>query len=276
MAYSKDESPNLSSTVEPQPQRSLVAEQVCVTLPTYGMGGSAGFNFDGEDDDRLIKNKSGTIRAVRILKDISFSLKHGERLAVLGLNGSGKTTLLQVLSGAIPPDTGRVLCVGEPTSLININLGMQMQASGHRNITLRGLASGFAHHEIEERRKGIAEFSELGDFLDLPVSTYSAGMRMRLSFAIVTSFDPEILILDEWLSAGDAEFREKASERMQEFADRAGILVLASHNRPLLRRICSKGIWLERGEMVAFGDAEDVISAYEEKLKKTQKLDRRA
>lgn len=245
-------------------KRRLLAEDVGLTLPTFGSYAPVETSSQNTSTEnlRIVRNAKGKIRGIRVLENISFQLTNGERLALLGANGSGKTSLLQVLSGAIPPDTGRVLCSGKPTSLININLGMQLAATGHRNITLRGLASGFNRDEIENRREEIAKFTELGDFLHLPVTTYSAGMRMRLSFAIVTSFDPEILILDEWLSAGDAEFREKASQRMEQFAERAGIIVLASHNKALLEQVCTSAIWLRDGRIASTGTVTEVFKDY--------------
>ena len=164
----------------------------------------------------------------------------------------------------MPPDAGRVVVEGVSTSLININLGMQQEATGHKNITLRGLAAGRTKEEIEAKRAEIADFSELGEFLDMPIMTYSAGMRMRLNFAIATAFDPEILILDEWLSAGDAAFKAKASSRMKAFVGKAGILVLASHSINLLKENCNRAILLDEGRIVAQGDVDDILQRYQE------------
>ncbi len=214
-------------------------------------------------DSRLIMGEGGRILGVRALESISFDLSGGDRLAVIGSNGAGKTTLLQILAGILPPDSGEVVIEGRCTSLININLGMQMEATGHRNITLRGLAGGYPRNEIEARRQDIADFCELGKFLDMPIETYSAGMRMRLNFAIATAFEPEILLLDEWLSAGDAAFRAKATQRMQSFVRKAGILVLASHSRQLLIDNCNRAIWMDDGRIREFGDVEDLYDRYQ-------------
>jgi ABC-type polysaccharide/polyol phosphate transport system ATPase subunit len=171
-----------------------------------------------------------------------------------------------VLAGLLPPDRGQVRIEGQVTSLININLGIQAQATGHQNITLRGLAAGFPKKAIAEKRAEIAEFSELREFLDLPVDTYSAGMRMRLSFAIATTFTPEILILDEWLSTGDASFRQKASERMQSFSQAASIIVLATHSLPLIEQVCNRAIWLDGGGIRMDGEVGEVLPAYNEAM----------
>lgn len=241
---------------------SISAKDLALNYPLYGQGGAAARRVEAGDESRLLRNSAGDVIGVRALQSISFDIKSGERVALLGANGSGKTSLLQVLAGIYTPDQGRVDINGRATALVNINLGMSDEASGHKNITLRGLAAGWSRKEIEEKRAEIAEFSELGEFLDLPVQTYSSGMRMRLSFAIVTSFEPEILILDEWLSAGDAAFREKATKRMQRLVERAGILVLASHSPALLRATCSRAIWLDQGRILADGDIEEVLPMY--------------
>jgi ABC-type polysaccharide/polyol phosphate transport system ATPase subunit len=238
----------------------LLAESLGVSFPVRGNIREQGLS---ESDDRLIWNKHGKLRAVQALRNISLDLKTGDRLAIVGRNGSGKTTLLQVLGGILSPSAGRLTYRGRVTSLININLGIQPEASGHRNITLRGLASGYSRKEIEQKRGEIAEFSELGEFLSMPMMSYSAGMRMRLTFAIATAFTPEILVLDEWLSAGDTAFKKKATNRMQEFVGKAGILILASHSRQLILDNCEQAIWLDGGEIRERGPVEEVLKAYE-------------
>ena len=238
----------------------LRAEKVGVTFPVRGNVHEQALS---EHDGRLIWNKSGRLRGVRALADVSFELKTGDRLAIVGRNGSGKTTLLQILAGILSPSEGKLVSRGSITSLININLGIQAEASGHRNITLRGLAAGYTRKQIEEKRQEIADFSELGDFLNMPMESYSSGMRMRLTFAIATAFTPEILILDEWLSAGDASFKKRATDRMQEFVAKAGILVLASHSRQLILDNCETAIWMDGGRIRAFGSAKDILKDYE-------------
>jgi ABC-type polysaccharide/polyol phosphate transport system ATPase subunit len=242
---------------------SLTVENVSLLFPLYSLAQLRGLAEGEVHDDRILVSARGKILGVKAIENVSFQLRAGDRLALVGRNGSGKTTLLQVLAGILPPDSGRVVVDGRSTNLININLGMQMEASGHRNITLRGLAAGRARAEIEARRADIARFSELGEFLDMPIETYSAGMRMRLNFAIATAFEPEILLLDEWISAGDAAFRSKATARMKEFVGRAGILVLASHSRQLLVENCNRALWIDRGKVRAEGAVTQVVDAYE-------------
>ena len=219
-------------------------------------------------DNRVITDARGRIKAIQALSDIAFELNRGDRLGLVGRNGSGKTTLLQVLAQILIPDDGQVIVDGTATNLLNINLGIQPGANAQRNITLRGLAAGHTREEIEARRQQIIDFSELGDFIEMPVETYSSGMRMRLSFAIATAFQPEILILDEWLSTGDIAFRAKATARMNDFVGQAGILVLASHSKKLLMDNCNQAIWLEDGRIKASGNVEDIWNAYEETQKR--------
>ncbi|MDZ7627823.1 MAG: ABC transporter ATP-binding protein [Parvularculaceae bacterium] len=241
---------------------SVIVSKVSLSFPIL-TGSRAQYEIPGAHDDRLVKWPNGSFRAVRALRDISLSLDRGDRLGIIGPNGSGKTSLLQVVAGIYTPDSGEVRLTGRATSLINLSLGMQPEASGQRNITLKGLAYGHARAEIERKRQAIIEFCELGEFIDMPVMTYSSGMSMRLAFAIATAFEPEILILDEWLSTGDAAFRMRAVERMNSFARRAGVILLATHSKQLLLDNCNLGLWLERGMVRGFGDIKSVYASYE-------------
>jgi ABC-type polysaccharide/polyol phosphate transport system ATPase subunit len=193
----------------------------------------------------------GRSRRVEALRDVSFTLSAGDRLGLVGHNGAGKTTLLKVLYGIYQPTAGRVSAQGRVDALFNIRLGFRPEATGRRNIVLRGLINGWSNHEIEERMDAIVEFSELGDFIDLPFKAYSSGMAARLAFAVATTLEPEILLMDEWIGAGDASFRNKAKARMDEMAAKAGIIVIASHSPDLIRRTCNKVLELEKGRMKA-------------------------
>jgi len=243
----------------------LKADKLSLVFPLYGKPSEVNKVANAPDEEvnpKLIHGPKGDIVGVHALRGVSFDLEGGQRLGIVGSNGSGKTTLLQVLAGIYTPDSGTLQVHGKRSNLINIGLGMRVEATGRRNIVLGGLAAGHRKADVLAQAADIEAFSELGEFLSMPVSTYSAGMRMRLSFAIATAFDPEILILDEWLSAGDEIFRRKAAERMQEFVSTAGILVLASHNASLLKENCDQGLWLRHGEVEAFGEIETVLEAY--------------
>jgi ABC-2 type transport system ATP-binding protein/lipopolysaccharide transport system ATP-binding protein len=196
---------------------------------------------------------------IQALDDISLRIEHGDRLGIVGSNGAGKTTLLRVLAGVYEPVNGRVLIHGKISPLFDVGLGMDPEATGEENIILRGLYLGFSKREMQARTQEIVEFTELGQYLSLPVRTYSAGMMLRLAFAVSTCIEPDILLMDEWVLAGDAQFQEKANQRVEAFVDRSNILVLASHSDDMIRRWCNKVIRLEQGQIVAAGRTPEAI-----------------
>lgn len=208
--------------------------------------------------DKRLPQTGGTIsgnrrrRYVTALDDVSFDLVAGDRLGLVGGNGAGKTTLLKVLYGIYEPTAGRVAVNGRVDALFNIDLGFRQEATGRRNIVLRGLINGWTMAEIDARMDEIIGFSELGEFIDLPFKSYSQGMAARLAFAIATSLEPQILLMDEWIGAGDASFQDKAQQRMQRLADHAGIVILASHQNDLIARTCNKVLELEHGRVRRF------------------------
>jgi ABC-type polysaccharide/polyol phosphate transport system ATPase subunit len=202
---------------------------------------------------------TGRLQFVQALDSVSFALQAGDRLGLIGSNGAGKTTLLKVLYGIYEPTSGSVAVDGRIDALFNINLGFRREATGRRNIELRALINGWSSDEIERRMDDIIAFSELGPFIDMPMKAYSQGMSARLAFSVATVLEPEVLLMDEWIGAGDPDFQEKARERMAEIAAKAGIIVLASHNHGLLRTICNKVLHLEAGEVKEFGDATEIL-----------------
>jgi ABC-type polysaccharide/polyol phosphate transport system ATPase subunit len=203
-----------------------------------------------------IERANGSDR-VTALEGIDFKLEAGDRLGLVGPNGAGKTTLLKVLYGIFEPTSGRIDVKGRVDALFNIALGFRREATGRRNLVLRGLINGWTMDEINARAEEIIEFSELGEFIDVPFKAYSQGMAARLAFSVATSLQPEILLMDEWIGAGDASFQAKAQQRMNEIAKKAGIIVLASHNSNLLRKTCNKILQLEKGRVKAFMPVEE-------------------
>jgi ABC-type polysaccharide/polyol phosphate transport system ATPase subunit len=199
---------------------------------------------------------------VRALENITLDLNDGDRLGLVGHNGAGKTTLLRVISGVYPPVSGKVEVLGRLASYTDMALGMDPEATGWQNIILHCVFMGMTFSEARALSPSIAEFSELGQYLDLPVRTYSSGMHLRLAFAITTSVHPNIIVMDEMIGGGDAQFLEKAQRRMSEVLGRARVLVLASHSEAIIRAFCSKAIWLEKGRIRMAGSAADVLATY--------------
>jgi len=203
---------------------------------------------------------------VQALENINLQIEHGDRVALIGHNGAGKTTLLRVLAGVYEPTGGQIASSGKIAALSDIMLGIDMESTGHENISIRGRLLGLNRKEVELRREEIAEFSGLGEFLDMPVRTYSSGMVLRLAFAVSTSIVPDILLLDEWIGAGDATFLSKAEDRLDRLVGQTGILVLATHSLSLATRVCNKALWLEHGSIMAQGPIDEVVLAYQESL----------
>ena len=212
--------------------------------------------------NRIAEDNTGVI-IVKAIDDLSLTLESGDRLGLIGHNGAGKSTLLRVMAGIYPPTAGTVDVQGKTVPLLDIALGMDDQSTGRQNIRLRGLLLGMTDAEIRRKTDEIADFTELGDYLDLPLRTYSSGMRVRLAFAISTAVEADILLLDEVLGVGDVSFQEKANRRLQELHDRAEIVVLAIHSADVIRKTCNKVLWMERGRLRMLGAVDEVLDAYE-------------
>jgi ABC-type polysaccharide/polyol phosphate transport system ATPase subunit len=212
--------------------------------------------------NRIAEDNDGVV-VVRALEDVNLRFERGDRIGLIGPNGAGKSTLLRALAGIYPPTAGEITREGRVVPLLDISLGMDENSTGRQNIRLRGLLLGMSDAEIREKQEDIAEFCELGDYLDLPIRTYSSGMRVRLAFAVSTAVDAEILLLDEVMGVGDASFMHKAEARLADLRSRAEIVVLAMHSNSEIRRVCNKALWMERGHVRAFGPVEEVVSQYE-------------
>ncbi len=245
-------------------QAILRLDNVSVSFPVYH-GGSRSLKkaiLSRSSAGRIARDANDRI-TIDALRDVSFSLKRGDRLALIGSNGAGKTTLLRVMAGIYEPFAGAVKIHGRVSPMFDIGLGIDSDLSGYDNIRIRGLLLGLSAREIERLLPLIVDFTELGDYLDMPVRTYSSGMVLRLTFAVATCYEPEILLMDEWILAGDAHFMTKAGERINSFVEKASVLVLASHNLEVCRRWCNKGLWMDRGSVKAFGPVEEVIADYQ-------------
>ncbi len=203
---------------------------------------------------------------VRALQDVTLEVGAGERLGVIGHNGAGKSTLLKLLAGIYLPTRGRRRVRGQISSLFDISLGFEQEATGWENIYYRSYLQGETRRSVNAKVESIAEFSELGDFLNMPVRYYSAGMLVRLAFSIATAVEPEVLLIDEVLSVGDMAFQTKARQRMREMMSQAQLAVIVSHDLESLRRLCDRGIWLDHGRVCVDGPIDDAIDAYKESV----------
>jgi len=210
---------------------------------------------------RLARDRKQRV-IVQALRDVSFTVRSGDRLGLIGGNGAGKTTLLRTLAGIYEPVMGRLEITGSLHALLDAQLGMNPDLTGRENILLRGLYSNLSKPEIARLEEDVREFAELGEFMDLPVRIYSAGMVVRLGFGLATAIRPRILIMDEWLMAGDASFIEKARARLEDMVSGAEILVLASHSPTVVKEWCDRVLWLDQGQVRDDGPPERVLERY--------------
>ncbi len=249
---------------------SLVqADNVTLDYPIIGMvNRSLKNHILGAATGGLI-SLSDKVPIVKALRGISFSLKEGDRLGLIGHNGAGKSTLLKVLAGIYQPTSGSVTTMGKVVSTLNLSLGMESEATGIENIVIRGLLLGMKRAEIIKKLDEIVAFTELGDYLNMPVGIYSSGMATRLAFATVTAMDSDILLMDEVIGTGDVAFMDKAERRLNDFMNRNKILVLASHNESVIQKFCNVALLLEHGELVSMGEASKVLEIYQHRAAMT-------
>lgn len=196
------------------------------------------------------------------LDDVSFSLNRGDRLAIMGMNGAGKSTLLKVIAGVLKASEGKVFKRGKVVPLLELGAGFDMQYTGAENIYLYGAMLGYSKEFLEEKYAEIVEFAELGDFINVPLKNYSSGMKARLGFSIATVVEPDILILDEVLSVGDAKFRKKSEKKIMDMFDKGITVLFVSHNETQVRNLCTRGILLENGKLTISGTVEEVLEKY--------------
>ena len=241
---------------------SLQFNNVSVSFPLYhGESRSLKKTVFAVASGRLGEDKKHRL-VVQALRDISFSLKSGDRLGFVGSNGAGKTTLLRTMAGIYEPVHGNIEIEGAITALLDANQGMNIDLTGRENIRLRGLYMGLNQAQVRRLEEDVANFAELNQFLELPVRTYSSGMIIRLGFALATAIRPQILLMDEWILAGDASFLDKARHRLEGMVQGAEILVLSSHSAEIIMRWCNRVIWMDGGQIKLAGSPEEVLAAY--------------
>jgi len=242
---------------------SITLENVSVDFPVYNAASRSLKNrVLNATAGGIIERQHDGVVVVHSLKNLNLRISAGDRIGLVGHNGAGKTTLLRVLSGIYHPTRGRVSIHGDVTSLINIGLGIDPEFTGRENILLRSAMMGLGPEEALSRIDEIIEFSGLQNFIDMPFRTYSSGMQLRLAFSVSTCIRPQILIMDEWLSTGDLDFKDRAEQRLKEVVTSTEILVFASHSMQLLEKNCNRLVWLDHGEVRMDGGFAEVSDAY--------------
>ncbi|WP_394550494.1 sugar ABC transporter ATP-binding protein [Pantoea sp. SGAir0180] len=240
----------------------LKLDNVAVSYPIFDVKSrSLKANFVRLTTGGVISSNSRQV-TVDALKNINLTLEHGDRLALIGHNGAGKSTLLKTMAGIYEPTQGAIESKGSIASLLDINLGVNPESSGRENIYSRGMLLGMSKRQINETIDEIIDFTDLADFIDLPVRTYSSGMSVRLAFAISTAVKPDILLLDEVIGAGDANFMDKARKRILNLIESVGILVFSSHSEADVKSFCTKGVVLDAGKIVFSGSVDDAYTFY--------------
>jgi ABC-2 type transport system ATP-binding protein/lipopolysaccharide transport system ATP-binding protein len=238
---------------------SITLRNVTVDFPIYNTRGrSLKANVFRHVGGR-IDGHTGEVITIEALRNVNLEVSSGDRLALIGHNGAGKSTLLRVLAGAYEPSRGFAEINGKVSSLLDLTMGMDPELTGRENIALRGVFLGMTFRDITQLAPAIEEFSELGGFMDLPMRTYSSGMTLRLAFAVSTAIQPDILLLDEMISVGDASFAAKAQTRLEQVMEKSRILVLASHDPVILKRYCNKAVILQEGQIISVGSLDEML-----------------
>jgi ABC-type polysaccharide/polyol phosphate transport system ATPase subunit len=241
---------------------ALVLDDVSVDFPIYGIQRSLRRVLFDRATGAFVDRERDRV-TVKALRHISFTLREGDRLALVGHNGAGKSTLLKTIAGVYQPVQGRILISGTVTPLFDVLPGFDPEDTAYENIRTAGMLFGLSQEEIERILPDIEEFSELGEYMGLPVRTYSAGMTMRLGFAFATAMEPGILLLDEGIGAGDARFLARAAKRMEDFIGRSRIVVFASHSNTLVEKMCNRAALMQGGRMLAIGGVKEILERYD-------------
>ena len=202
------------------------------------------------------------VKEIEAIKNVSFQVRTGTAMGIIGSNGSGKSTLMRAMAGILPPTSGSIEVWGRASTLLALGVGFNHDLSGRENIILGGLASGLSRRDVEERADEVAEWTELGDFIDMPMQTYSSGMSARVGFSVAVHMKPDILMIDEALSTGDAHFREKATAKMAELRESARAMFVVSHGLDSIKEMCNEAMWLDRGKLMMRGEPADVVDTY--------------
>jgi lipopolysaccharide transport system ATP-binding protein len=243
----------------------IILQNACLDFPVYDVESLSFRNKISKVGKKVLNQTVKTNAGGRIiegLKNINYNFNHGDRVAILGPNGSGKTTLLKLLAGIYSPTSGTLSTIGDTSCMLDIGFGFEQDATGYENIILSNITRGLSKDDIEKILPDIAEFSGLGEFLDMPFRTYSSGMQARLAFSSAIANTPDILLIDEFFSTGDIDFSEKSKKKVLKMMDNSSILVFASHDLELLDSICNKAICMHSGEIIFSGSTKEAIAEY--------------
>jgi ABC-type polysaccharide/polyol phosphate transport system ATPase subunit len=211
---------------------------------------------------RRLGRRERVVREIEALQDVSFAVPHGRVVGVVGANGAGKSTLMRTVAGILPPTSGRVEVHGQVSTLLALGVGFNRELTGRQNVVLGGLAAGLSREQLAEKYDKIVRFAELGEFMDMPMRTYSSGMYGRLAFSVAVNMDPNILLIDEALSVGDARFRKKSFRKMRQLCRQARTIMLVSHSMASIRELCDEAIWMHKGELRMWDEPGAVVEAY--------------
>ncbi len=255
-------------TKPPEPKPLLEADEVSLHVPTV-LPGEKRILISSADLVRNFYLPKQERKVVTLLSGISLKLQPGDRLGLVGANGAGKSTLLRLLAGIYTPSSGKLVVRGATQGLFEVSLGMHPEATGRENIYLRGLHMGLQLSQIRQLVPEVLEFSELSDHIDKPFITYSSGMRLRLAIAVSTMIEPDILLLDEWIGAGDAQFNKKVKARMMSLVEKSRALVIATHNEELMESLCSHAMVLIDGKSAYYGKVDDALKFYSARKRKS-------
>lgn len=268
--------PHDGPSIDPERPPTVICSHVDVVYKVYGGGGARRTASEGRLSQWVDRGRRHMgVREVHAVKDVSFVAYQGESIGLVGRNGSGKSTLLRAIAGLVPADNGHIYHRGQ-AALLGVNAAMNRKLSGARNIFIGGQALGLTRSQVRAKYRDIVRFADIGEFVNLPMSSYSSGMGARLRFAVSTAAVPDILVVDEALGTGDAEFREKAAARIEEIKSSAGTVFMVNHNNAAIKAQCDRVLWMERGELRMDGPAAEVVDAYvafiaAEKAKKARK-----
>lgn len=242
---------------------SIKLQSVSVDFPIYNLNArSLKKHFIRLTTGGVLVNGERNCVVVRALDQLSFELNHGDRVALIGRNGAGKSTLLRVLAKIYEPNEGVIKFDGKISPLLDLMLGLNPESTGYENIILRGLLLGLSRKEVMKKIDEIATFTELGDYLAVPMRTYSSGMQLRLAFGVATCIHPEILLMDEIIGVGDATFMAKAKQRLNDLVEQSSVVVLASHDETVVKKICNKALLLDGGRVKYFGPVDEALAIY--------------